>query len=132
MASDALPPEIKDELRLALEEERDRVRERLRDLDAEEDALVRNEVAEIAEGGIGSGMADALASLSERETDMAAERLLERRLDEIATALARMEAGSYGLCKNCGRPIAIERLRAVPWATQCVDCAARLRSRSRT
>jgi DnaK suppressor protein len=41
----------------------------------------------------------------------------ERRLlAEIDRALAKLDAGTYGISELSGRPIPIERLRAVPWA----------------
>jgi DnaK suppressor protein len=47
-----------------------------------------------------------------------------RELDSIHAALARIDAGSYGMCRRCGERIAPERLRVVPTALHCVDCAA--------
>ncbi len=47
----------------------------------------------------------------------------ERELAEIDEALARWDAGTYGICIDCGRGIPIERLRARPAATRCVACA---------
>jgi DnaK suppressor protein len=41
---------------------------------------------------------------------------------KIEEALARIEAGSYGICANCGRPIGTGRLQAMPWARYCIDC----------
>jgi DnaK suppressor protein len=41
---------------------------------------------------------------------------------QIEAALARMEAGTYGRCANCGNAIAIRRLEAVPYARFCIDC----------
>ncbi len=41
--------------------------------------------------------------------------------DEIEAALGRIDDGTYGRCVNCGRPIAAERLEAVPYATLCID-----------
>ena len=41
----------------------------------------------------------------------------------IHAALARIEAGNYGECSNCGAEIPAARLRAVPTATRCVNCA---------
>ena len=35
----------------------------------------------------------------------------------------RRDAGGYGICENCGRPIAPERLAARPAARTCIDCA---------
>jgi RNA polymerase-binding transcription factor len=40
----------------------------------------------------------------------------------IDAALARIDAGTYGICVNCGSQIAPERLEAMPWATLCIDC----------
>lgn len=37
-------------------------------------------------------------------------------------ALARLESGEYGSCRNCGREIGTPRLQAVPWARYCIDC----------
>ena len=41
---------------------------------------------------------------------------------EIDDALGRIESGTFGTCRTCGQPIAPERLEAMPWATQCIDC----------
>lgn len=42
----------------------------------------------------------------------------------IDKALARIEAGTYGLCATCTAPIAEDRLDALPAAALCLDCAA--------
>jgi len=41
-------------------------------------------------------------------------------LNEIDAALARVEEGTFGMCKACGNPIDPERLEALPWATLCI------------
>ncbi|WP_273653962.1 TraR/DksA family transcriptional regulator [Cellulomonas fimi] len=46
------------------------------------------------------------------------------RLAEVDRALARLDAGTYGTCASCGRPIPPARLEVRPTATTCVDCAA--------
>jgi DnaK suppressor protein len=46
-----------------------------------------------------------------------------RELAEIDDAVQRWEAGSYGVCVDCGRGIPIARLRVRPFATRCVSCA---------
>ena len=39
-------------------------------------------------------------------------------------ALLRIEAGTFGTCVSCGEPVGDKRLAAIPWATQCIDCAS--------
>lgn len=47
----------------------------------------------------------------------------ERERAATDAALARLSAGSYGVCANRGRPIGRLRLVARPTATLCIDCA---------
>jgi DnaK suppressor protein len=47
------------------------------------------------------------------------ERKLITKIDE---ALGRIDDGSYGKCEECGQDIGIERLRARPVTTLCIDC----------
>jgi DnaK suppressor protein len=47
------------------------------------------------------------------------ERKLITKIDE---ALGRIEDGSYGKCEECGQDIGMERLRARPVTTLCIDC----------
>lgn len=52
--------------------------------------------------------------------------LLELKSDtlaHIAAALARLDAGHYGSCVTCRRPIDSRRLRALPFAVRCQPCA---------
>ena len=42
-------------------------------------------------------------------------------LGEIDAALARIDAGTFGVCSLCGKPIDPERLEALPWATLCIE-----------
>ncbi|GAA2517949.1 TraR/DksA family transcriptional regulator [Rarobacter incanus] len=44
------------------------------------------------------------------------------RLDEIDRALAKLDAGTFGACEYCGKPIGAGRLAARPYARLCVDC----------
>lgn len=47
----------------------------------------------------------------------------ERKLiKKIRQALDRIESGSFGLCESCEEPISVERLRARPVTTLCIDC----------
>lgn len=46
-----------------------------------------------------------------------------RALDGVIAALGRLDAGSYGICAACRRPIEPARLRLLPEAVECADCA---------
>jgi DnaK suppressor protein len=61
----------------------------------------------------------------ERSQTVALVRQAERHLVEIDAALARVQAGTYGVCASCGRPIAPARLEARPTAATCIECANR-------
>nr|WP_201470382.1 TraR/DksA C4-type zinc finger protein [Microbacterium hydrocarbonoxydans] len=57
-----------------------------------------------------TGLADAAAS----------------ELRQVDDAIARLDAGTYGVCASCGRPIPAARLEVRPFATHCVACAEKL------
>jgi DnaK suppressor protein len=44
------------------------------------------------------------------------------RLQSVRSALQRIAEGSYGICFRCENEIAVKRLRAVPWASYCLEC----------
>lgn len=46
-------------------------------------------------------------------------------LSKVNMALARHDAGKYGSCIACDQPIPDDRLRAIPWAVHCLQCAIR-------
>ena len=83
----------------------------------EEDALELNSLEEhLAE--VGSVTLD-------REIDYSLEEVAQEGLAAITRALERIEGGGFGSCVSCGRPIAAERLAALPWASLCIDCKRR-------
>ena len=57
--------------------------------------------------------------------EVAVLQTLDRTLRQIDAALARLHAGRYGFCSACSDPIPLARLRALPFATQCVTCQER-------
>jgi DnaK suppressor protein len=58
----------------------------------------------------------------ERERDLALSAQARSAVEEIDRALAKIEAGTYGTCEQCGQPIPKARLKALPYATLCVAC----------
>ena len=61
----------------------------------------------------------------ELERRLTLEKSIREQLASVEHALQKFEDGSYGLCDSCGKPIAPERLEALPQATLCLDCKAR-------
>ena len=69
---------------------------------------------------------DSAEQAVEREDDESLdgeERIAAIRLQAIDAALARLREGIYGLCVRCGKPIAPQRLAAMPEAPTCMACA---------
>ena len=66
-----------------------------------------------------SGEGDTLAV--ERERDLALSAQASAAVEEIDKALARIDAGTYGMCVVSGLPIPKERLEAIPWAAERVE-----------
>jgi RNA polymerase-binding transcription factor DksA len=109
-------------VRERLEEEGRRARERV--------AALEREFAGLAEAASAAGTDDEHdpegATLAFERQHAAA--LLEAAREQVAAcdaALARLAAGSYGVCERCGQPIGAGRLEARPAATTCIRCAGR-------
>lgn len=66
--------------------------------------------------------ADMGSEMFERSKDIALSDNLRVLLNNIKRAQQAIETGKYGLCERCQKPISVERLEAVPWATECVEC----------
>lgn len=61
-------------------------------------------------------------------TNLATKEMLEGNLRDINSSLKRIEAGTYGVCKYCGKEIGEKRLMARPVASACVDCKTKLQN----
>jgi RNA polymerase-binding transcription factor DksA len=57
----------------------------------------------------------------ERERDLALSAQARQMVSEIDLALLRIDAGTYGLSTQSGKPIPKARLEAIPWATELVE-----------
>jgi RNA polymerase-binding protein DksA len=66
--------------------------------------------------------AAAATHVFEQQRDLALRERHEHQLAAVESALARLDDGSFGTCVRCGRPIARERIEALPWAAFCIDC----------
>jgi DnaK suppressor protein len=97
--------------RTALEAERARLREEL--------ATTIEAPGQMTYGS----QAAAATHVFEQQRDLALRDRAIAQLALVEAALARIEAGTFGKCTRCGKPIAAERLEALPWAEHCIDCA---------
>lgn len=73
-----------------------------------------------------SHSADFSEQAQERENDEVLDEIGHETsvaIQEIKTALTRIQEGSYGQCANCGEAINPERLQAMPATTSCISCA---------
>jgi YteA family regulatory protein len=65
--------------------------------------------------------ADNATELFEREKDIALNEHTEKELQDIDDALQAIKEGTYGVCKECGQEIPIERLEALPTVLYCKE-----------
>ncbi|MEU9283954.1 TraR/DksA C4-type zinc finger protein [Streptomyces sp. NPDC048275] len=72
--------------------------------------------------GAGDDQADTGTKNITREHEMALAANAREMLEQTERALERLDAGTYGLCENCGNPIGKARMQAFPRATLCVGC----------
>lgn len=110
-----------------------------RQLEQEKNNLMQT-INHIDDGGLGVSLSDSVEELStydqhpadvgtevfERSKDFALREDAMIKLQAIDHARQRMENGTYGICEVCGKEIPLERLRAVPYTTQCVHCRSRV------
>lgn len=102
-------------------------------LDAERLAVQRELVGGVqAPGPMTYGsQAAAATQVFEQQRDLALREHNEQHLAAIEAAIARLDAGTYGACTECGEAIAPGRLEALPWAALCIECQRRTRQRRR-
>lgn len=111
-----------DRFRELLNGRRRQVANALENLHKENAGSLEDETGELVSGSADQHMADTATETVEREIGNTLELHDERLIVAIDAALARIDAGTYGQCVNCGAQIPEERLEAMPWATLCIDC----------
>jgi len=100
--------------RAQLTAERERVLDQLRELGVDRSSF-------------DEGFADSGQVTAERGEVEALVGTLRDTLQDIDTALGKIEQGTYGQCESCGGPIADARLEAMPMARLCISCASKRR-----
>jgi DnaK suppressor protein len=73
--------------------------------------------------------ADSGTNLADADREEASLEVLLGQQERVREALARLDAGTYGRCVDCGRELPEERLEARPEAERCVDCQQKVEAR---
>ena len=104
------------------------------DVQTYKDALLKKRVEILGTGGIKplqasmenntrqGDMADQASGNNEVNIQLKLKQTDAKILQAIEEALRRIEHGTYGVCRDCGEPIAPARLRAIPWTRSCITC----------
>lgn len=106
----------------ALKEERAHLVHQLDELGAAETGELRSDL------DFGESFADAAAVTAERTEILGLVESLKSQVDDIDTALARIETGTYGVCDHCGEEIGEARLEFRPASVLCVTCKSKKHS----
>ena len=103
--------------------EMDRYRSLLEQKRADLMERVREALAGAGEQGEGApDLGDRALSTTSQEMLLQLSSGERRTLKLLDEALRRVDQGTFGRCVNCGAPIQLERLKAVPWARHCFEC----------
>lgn len=118
-----------DNLRKVLQKEKERLSRELEVLI--EENRVAAEETQSSDDNYEDDIADAASAIFERERDLSLQRNLADILAQVDGALQRLDAGKYGVCARCGRPIEKQRLKALPYAELCIECKKKEEQRVR-
>jgi RNA polymerase-binding protein DksA len=114
---DPWTPEEVEEARTELQSEAARLSEEITSTEQALAGLMRD-----SGDGAGDDQADTGTKNITRESEMALAANAREMLIQTERALGKLDAGTYGLCENCGNPIGKARMQAFPRATLCVEC----------
>jgi RNA polymerase-binding protein DksA len=125
-----MSPVDTDRFRSLLLDERKRVTAAIDHLHREHPGSLADETGELVSGSADNHMGDTATETFDRELDYTLGENAEGVLHAIDDALGRIDAGSYGTCRVCGREIPEERLEARPWTDLCIDDQRQLERRA--
>lgn len=96
----------------------------------DEQAKLIQQLSELGFGDDGSlsfdhNFADTSQVTAERGEAEVLGQSLQEALDEVRTALTKLDDGTYGVCEECHQAITVARLEAKPAARLCIDCASK-------
>jgi DnaK suppressor protein len=68
------------------------------------------------------GRLSRMDAMQQQKMAQASRRAARLRLDQVTAALAALESGDYGLCRDCEEAIGYRRLKARPETPLCLEC----------
>lgn len=104
------------------------------DLEAFREALLRKKIELVGTAGVRTlqatmennsrqgDMADQASGNNEVHIALKLRQTDAKILQAIEEALQRIDKGTFGVCRDCGNPIADARLHAIPWTRVCINC----------
>ena len=93
------------------------------------DASGSKEEASQGSSGHALHMADVATDMYDREFSLGLASNDRELLNKVEQALERIAQNVFGLCVDCKKPIAIARLKAIPYAATCLKCQEKLESK---
>jgi len=121
MAETKLTKKELDDLRTRLQAEEVELQTQLTTI--EEDTFATTQSEMVGDVGLDDESADAGTATFEREKDLSIENNVRDLLQKISRALKRIDAGTYGTCDRCGKPIEKQRIKALPYVDLCIKDA---------
>ena len=121
MATAKLTKKEIDEFEARLQVERTELAEQLATIEDQTFATTQSDLS--GDVGVDDESADAGTATFEREKELSIEQNVRDLLQKIDRALKRIEAGTYGICERCGKPIEKARIKALPYVDLCIKDA---------
>lgn len=121
MATAKLTKKEIDELEDRLRVEHTELSEQLTTIEDQTFATTQSDLS--GDVGVDDESADAGTATFEREKELSIEQNVRDLLQKIERALKRIDAGTYGICERCGKPIEKARIKALPYVDLCIKDA---------
>jgi YteA family regulatory protein len=106
--------------RIMLKEMKDQLERRIQSITERSSISLKDSVEELS--SYDNHSPDLASETFERSKDIGLKDKSKILLVKVNHALDQMKDGSYGKCERCGKAIDVERLKAVPYTTLCIDC----------
>jgi len=121
MATAKLTKKEIDELEDRLRAEHTELSEQLTTIEDQTFATTQSNLS--GDVGVDDQSADAGTATFQREKELSIEQNVRDLLQKIDRALKRIDAGTYGICERCGKPIEKARIKALPYVDLCIKDA---------